>query len=72
MWLVHRYSVEPFMTPRLFFYPRVIIEFYQTMTSRRDPHHNAIHFSIDGPEGMLRAIDIVATFNLLVVLANST
>ena len=33
MWLVHRYSLRPFMTPRQFFYPRVVLEFYHTMTS---------------------------------------
>ena len=59
------------MTPRRFFYPRVIIEFYQIMTFRRDPNPTAIHFSIDGREGILRAIDIVATFNLPVVLVMS-
>ena len=60
------------MTPHQFFYPFVIVELYQTMTSRRDPHPTAIHFSIDGREGILRATDITDTFNLLVVLANST
>ena len=60
------------MTPRRFFYPWVVIEFYHTMTSRGEPNPIAIHFSIDGRPGILRAIDIVATFNLLVVLANST
>ena len=71
MGLVHQYSLEPFMTPCLFFYPRMIVEFYQTMTSKRDPHPTAIHFSIDGREGILRATDIAAAFNLPVVLANS-
>ena len=28
-----RYSLLPFMTPRQFFYPRVVLEFYHTMTS---------------------------------------
>ena len=59
------------MTPRWFFYPRVVIKFYHTMTSRRIPHPTTIHFSIDGCEGTLRASDIAATFNLPVVLANS-
>ena len=31
MSLVHRYSLLPFMTPRKFFYPRVVLEFYHTM-----------------------------------------
>ena len=72
MRLVQRYSLEPFMTPHQFFYPRVVIEFYHTMTSRREPNPNAIHFAIDGRAGILRAIDIAATFNLPAVLANST
>ena len=72
MRLVKRYSLEPFLTPRRFFYPRVVIEFYHTMTSKREPNPTAIHFSIDGRPGILRATDIVATFNLPVVVANLT
>ena len=71
MLLVQRYSLEPFMTPRQFFYPRVVIEFYHLMTSRRESNPNNLHFSIDGRPEILRASDIAATFNLLVVLANS-
>ena len=70
-WLVQRYSLEPFMTLNRFFNPRVVIEFYHTMTSRREPNPTTIHFSIDGRPRILRAIDISATFNLPVVLANS-
>ena len=33
MRLVQRYSLLPFMTSRQFFYPRVVLEFYHTMTS---------------------------------------
>ena len=64
-------SLEPFMTPRRLYYPQVVIEFYHTMTSRREPNSIAIHFSIDGRAGILRATDIAATFNLPVVLTNS-
>ena len=71
MRLVQRYFLEPFMTPCRFSYPRVVIEFYHTMTSRRVPHSTAIHFFIDGREGTLRAIDIAATFNFPIFLANS-
>ena len=71
MRLVQRYSLEPFITPRQFFYPRVVIEFYHTMKSRRDPNPTSIHFSIDGRAGILQATDIAATFNLSMVLANS-
>ena len=59
------------MTLRWFFYPRVVIEFYHTMTSRRVPHPTAIYFSIDGREGTLRSPEIIDTFNFLIVLANS-
>ena len=59
------------MTPRQFFYPRVVVEFYQTMTSKRDRNPTALHFSIDGRKGVLRASDIATTFNLPIALANS-
>ena len=59
------------MTPRQFFYPQVVIEFYHTMTSRREPNPTALHFSIDDWSGILRASDITANFNLPVVLDNS-
>ena len=59
------------MTPRRFFYPQAIIEFYHTMTSRREPHPTALHFSINDRPGILRASNIADTFNLPVVLANS-
>ena len=71
MLLVQRYSLEPFMTPCRFFYPRVVIEFYHTITSKRVPNSTALHFSIDSRHGILRASDIAARFNLPVVLANS-
>ena len=71
MRLVQRYSLEPFMTPRRFFYPRVVIEFYHTMTFKRVPHSTAIHFSIDGCKRTLEAADIAAAFHFPAVLANS-
>ena len=71
MRLMQRYSLEPFMTLRQFFYPRVVMEFYHTMTSRRVPHPTVIHFSIDGREGTLRVDDIAASFHFPIVLANS-
>ena len=53
MRLVQRYHLEPFMTPRQFFYPHVVVKFYQTMTSKRDQNPIALHFSIDGRERIL-------------------
>ena len=70
MGLVQRCSLEPFMTPRRFFYPREVIEFYQTMTTRGERHRTAIHFTIGGRQGILRAADIAAAFHLLVAQAN--
>ena len=72
MRLVHRYSLLPFMTPRRFFYPRVVLEFYHTMTSRGVSNPMHLQFSIDGCPGLLRASDITAALGLPVVLANST
>ena len=71
MLLVQMYTLKPFMAPRRFFHPRVVIEFYHTMTSRHEPHPTSLHFSIDGRPGILRASNIGATFNFPVVLANS-
>ena len=53
MRLVQRYHLEPFMTQRQFLYPRVVVEFYQIMTSRRDLNPIALHFSINGHERIL-------------------
>ena len=55
------------MTPRQFFYPRVVNEFHHTITSRSEPNPTALHFSIDGRPGILRASNITVTFNLPVV-----
>ena len=60
------------MTPRQFFYPRVVLDFYHTMTSQGAPSQMEIRFSIDGRPRVLRAIDITAALGLPVVLANFT
>ena len=72
MLLIQRYSLLPFMTLRQFFYRRVVLEFYHTMTSRGVPSQMEIWFSIDSRPGVLRAAYITATLGLPVVLANST
>ena len=46
------------MTPRDFFYPRVALEFYQSITTHRVQDPIVIHFSIDGHHGTLGAIHI--------------
>ena len=58
------------MVPRRFYYPRVVIEFFPTMTSRREANPIALHFSIDCRPGILRASDITAALHLLMVLTN--
>ena len=68
---VQQYSLEAFMTPHQFFYPRVVIKFFHTMTSRRVPRPSVIHFSIDGRDGTLQATDIAAAFHFPAPPANS-
>ena len=50
--LLQRYHLEHLMTPREFLYPRVAMDFYQTMTTRDVPSPTAIHFIIDGRQGI--------------------
>ena len=71
MRLVHRYSLLLFMTPRQFFYPRVVLEFYHTMTSRGMSNPMQLHFSIDGRPRLLRSSEITVALGLPVVVANS-
>ena len=71
MLLIQRYHLEPFMVPRQYYYPRVVTEFYHTMTSRREANPTALHFPIDGRPGILRAFDIIAALHLPTVLANA-
>ena len=53
MRLIRQYSLLPSMMSRQFFYPRVMLEFYHTMTSRGVPSPLEIRFSIDGRPGVL-------------------
>ena len=71
MRLIMQYSMLPFMTPRQFYYPRVVLQFYHSMTSRGVPSMLELRFSIDDRPGVLRAVDISAAFGLLEELANS-
>ena len=71
MRLIRQYSILPLMTPRQFFYPQVVLEFYHTMTTRGVPSPLEIRFSIDGRPEVLRAADITAALGLPIVLANS-
>ena len=71
MRLITQYSLLPFMTPRQFYYPRVVLQFYHSMTSRGVPSSLELRFSIDDSQGVLRAADISAALGLLAELENS-
>ena len=70
MRLIEHYSLLPFVTPRQFYYPRVVLQFYHSMTSRGAPSPLELQFSIDDRPGMLRAADISAALGLQTVQAN--
>ena len=71
MRLITHYSLLPFMTPRQFYYPRVVHQFYHSMTSRGAPSPLELRFSIDDRPGVLRAADISAALGLPAEQANS-
>ena len=71
MRLITHYSLLPFMTPRQFYYPRVVLQFYHSMTSRGAPIPLELRFSIDDRLGVLRVADILAALGLQAEQANS-
>ena len=71
MRLITQYSLLSFMTPRQFYYPRVVLQFYHSMTSRGVPSPLELRFTIDDQPGVLRAADILAAVGLPAELANS-
>ena len=71
MRLIRQYSLFPFMTPWQFYYPRVVLEFYHTMTSWGVPSSMELRFSIDDRPGVLQDADITSALGLPTVLANS-
>ena len=71
MRLITLYSLLPFMTPRQFYYPRVVLQFYHSMTSQGVPSPLELRFTIDDRPGVLRATNISAALGLPVELANS-
>ena len=52
------------MTPREFFYTRVAMDFYQSMTTQGTQSPTAIHFSIDGCQGILEARHMVEALHI--------
>ena len=71
MRLITHYSLLPFMTPRQFYYPRVVLQFYHSMTSRGASSPLELRFTIDDRPGVLRAADISAALGLPVEQANA-
>ena len=64
MRLIIQYSLLPFMTPQQFYYPRVVLQFYHSMTSRGASSPLELCFTIDDRPGVLRAVDISAALGL--------
>ncbi|RVW61764.1 hypothetical protein CK203_064861 [Vitis vinifera] len=62
--LLQRYHLEHLMTPREFFYPRVAMDFYQSMTTQDVQGSITIRFSIDGRQGILEARHIAEALHI--------
>ena len=71
MRLITQYSLLSFMTPRQLYYPRVVLQFYHSMTSRGAPSPLELRFSIHDRPGVLRAADISTALGLKAEQANS-
>ena len=71
MRLIEDYSLLPFMTPRQYYYPRVVLQFYHSMTSRGSDSPRELQFSIDDRRGVLRVADISAALGLRIPPANA-
>ena len=71
MRLIEHYSLLPFMTPSQFYYPRVVLQFYHSMTSRGAAGPLELRFSIDDRPRVLRAADISSALGLHIPQANS-
>ena len=62
--LLQRYHMEHLLTPKDFFYPRVALDFYQSMTTNQVRDPSVIHFTIDGRHGILGARHIVEALHI--------
>ena len=71
MRLITQYSLLPYMTPRQFYYPREVLQFYHSMTSWGAPSSLELRFTIDDRPGVLRAADISGALGLPPEQANS-
>ena len=71
MRLIERYSLLPFMTPRQFYYLRVVRKFYHSMTSREADGPLEFHFRIDDRRGVLSPAVISAALRLRIPPRNA-
>ena len=71
MRLIEGYSLLPFMTPRQFYYPRVVRQFYHSMTSREADGPLEIHFRIDDRRGVLSPAVISTALRLRIPPRNA-
>ena len=62
--LLQRYHLEHLITPREFFYPRVAMDFYQSMTTQGAQSPIAIRFNIDERQGILEARHITEALHI--------
>ena len=46
--LCQMYHMDTFMTPCLFYYKQIVLEFFHTMTTGNDPAPKSLRFSIYG------------------------
>ncbi|RVW97558.1 hypothetical protein CK203_046511 [Vitis vinifera] len=61
--LLRRYHMEQ-LAPRDFFYPRIVTDFYQSMTTKEVRNPTLIHFIIDGRHGILGARHIAEALQI--------
>ncbi|RVW76377.1 hypothetical protein CK203_049847 [Vitis vinifera] len=62
--LLRRYHMEHLLALRDFFYPRVAMDFYQSMTTKQVRDPTLIHFTIDGRHGILGARHIAEALQI--------
>ena len=62
--LLQRYHMEHLLTPRDFFYPRVAMDFYQSMTTHQVRDPTVIHITIDRRHGILGARHIAKALRI--------
>ncbi|RVW27370.1 hypothetical protein CK203_109416 [Vitis vinifera] len=56
--------MEHLLTPKDFFYPRVALDFYQSMTTNQVRDPTVIHFTIDERHGILGARHIAEALHI--------